>query len=65
MGEFKPTILQVEADRNDAVLSIYHGNENTYGDSKSLELYRLDFAINNEFDLLKTVKKKIEASLNI
>lgn len=38
MEEYRPAILQVEADGNDAVLTIYHGNEETYGDSESLEL---------------------------
>ena len=58
MEEYRPAILQVEADGNDAVLIIYHGNEETYGDSESLELYRLTFAKRTEFDLLKTTKKE-------
>lgn len=58
MEEYRPAILQVEADGNDAVLTIYHGDEETYGDSESLELYRLPFATRTEFDLLKTTKKE-------
>ena len=58
MEEYRPAILQVEADGNDAVLIIYHGNEETHGDSESLELYRLPFATRTEFDLLKTTKKE-------
>ena len=58
MEEYRPAILQVEADGNDAVLIIYHGNEETYGDSERLELYRLPFATRREFDLLKTTKKE-------
>lgn len=58
--EYRPTILQVEADRNDATLTIYHGHEETYGDSASLELYRMPFATKAEFDLLEIIKKKVD-----
>lgn len=58
--QYNPSILQVEADGNDAVLSIYYGDEETYGDYESLELYRMAFATKDEFDFLKTIQKKIE-----
>ena len=58
MEEYRPAILQVKADGNDAVLIIYHGNEETYGDSESLALYRLPFATRTAFDLLKTTNKE-------
>lgn len=60
---YTPTILQVEVDRNDAVLSIYHGDEDTYGDWESLELWRFEFASRAEFNLLEVVKKEIERVL--
>lgn len=39
MEKYNPAILQVKVDRNDATLTIYQGDEETYGDSASLELY--------------------------
>lgn len=59
MEKYRMAILQVEVDRNDATLSIYHGDEATYGDFASLELYRLPFATRAEFDLLEIIKEKI------
>lgn len=61
--KYSPVILQVEIDGSDAVLTIYHGDEDTYGDFESLELYRLPFATRTEFDLLETVKKEIDRIL--
>lgn len=60
---YTPTILQVEVERNDAVLTIYHGDEDTYGDWESLELWRFEFASRSEFNLLERVKKEIEGTL--
>lgn len=61
--EHSPTILQVEVEGNDAVLTIYHGDEETYGDFESLELYRLPFATKAEFDLLKAIKERVDKIL--
>ncbi|MDE1548546.1 hypothetical protein [Jeotgalibaca caeni] len=60
---YTPTILQVEVERNDAVLTIYHGDEDTYGDWESLELWRFELANRAEFNLLEMVKKEIEVTL--